>query len=160
MSMQLKALAMFCVALFVAMFFSIEVSGESAEEQMCVPMGTITIKPPAGLKPTKSTVAFPHSRHFATECRVCHHKWEGQKKIQSCRSAGCHDQISAPEKSGTYLSYSDVSIRYFKYAYHQACIGCHKQIRAKNLQLAKSYQVVEEKLPEAGPSGCIECHPK
>jgi hypothetical protein len=158
--MQLRAFAMLCGLLMVAMGFSIEVAGESAEDQMCVPMGEITIRPPAGLEPTKSVVQFPHSRHFDTECKVCHHKWEGQERIQSCRAPGCHDQISTPEKSEDYLSYSDVSIRYYKYAYHKACIGCHKEIRARNLQRAKSYQVVEEKLPEAGPSGCIECHPK
>ena len=33
-----------------------------------------------------------------------------------------------------------------------------KQVKAQNQALAESYQVVQEQLPSAGPSGCIECH--
>jgi hypothetical protein len=157
--MQLKGIGIVCMALILLTGVSLSVAGENAGE-MCVPMGNIELKPPEGVEPTKSTVEFPHSRHFATDCKACHHTWQGKDAIQSCSASGCHDQTSAPQAAEHYLSYSDVSIKYFKYAYHQACIGCHKDIKAKNLERAKSYQVVVETLPTAGPSGCIECHPK
>ena len=155
-----KSLAVTCLAVLIIAGISLDVSGEGPEGEMCVPMGIIELKPPEGAEQTKSTVEFPHSRHFATDCKVCHHTWEGTANIQGCMVSGCHDQTSAPQKSGHYLSYSDVSIKYYKYAYHKACIGCHKEIKAKNLEMAKSYQVIDEQLPSVGPSGCIECHPK
>jgi hypothetical protein len=156
--MNSKTLVVLGAALMLVLGITLQVSGEPSEGDMCVPMGMITLKPPPGVQAQKAEVQFPHARHFATECRVCHHKWEGQEKIQGCMSTGCHDLASAPKKTEAYLSYSDVSIRYFKYAYHQACIGCHKSIRASNLERAKSYQVSDETLPTAGPSGCVECH--
>lgn len=137
---------------------SLEVYGQSEGGEMCVPLGVITLKPPEGVEPQKSPVAFPHGQHFQTECKACHHKWQGAEKISGCTASGCHDQIKAPEKSSSYLSYSDVSIKYYKYAFHKACIGCHKEIKLKNRALAESYQVVQEQLPSSGPSGCIECH--
>ena len=157
--MQLKGIGIVCMALILLAGVSLDVAGENTDE-MCVPLGNIELKPPEGVQPTKSTVEFPHSRHFATECKVCHHTWQGEDAIQSCTVSGCHDQTNAPQTPEHYLSYSDVSIKYFKYAFHQACIGCHKEIKAKNLERARSYQVVTETLPTAGPSGCIECHPK
>lgn len=158
--MQLKATGFLCLVLVFVIAMTFEVFGQDTAEEMCVPMGVITIEPPSGVTPQKSPVEFPHSRHFATDCRQCHHTWRGEENIKSCQTAGCHDQIEAPKSAEGYLSYSDVSIKYYKYAYHQACIGCHKEIRAKNLEIAKSYQVLDEALPAAGPSGCIECHPK
>jgi len=160
MSMQGKRLGFLCVMLAIMVGMTCEVFGQDSEGEMCVPMGVITIKPPPDVTPQKSPVDFPHSRHFATDCRTCHHTWKGEEKIQGCQTSGCHDQANAPKTTESYLSYSDVSIKYYKYAYHEACIGCHKGIRAKNLQTAKSYQVLGEALPAAGPSGCIECHPK
>lgn len=156
--MERKGLVVVCLALLLTAALALEVSGES--EEMCVPMGDIILSPPEGVEATKEPVAFPHSRHFATDCKTCHHTWQGQEPIQGCMAAGCHDQTSPPKEQSKYLSYSDVGIKYYKYAYHQACIGCHREIRAKNLERAKSYMVLEEKLPEAGPSGCIECHPE
>ncbi|MFZ0612376.1 MAG: cytochrome c3 family protein [Desulfobacterales bacterium] len=159
--MQAKRMGFLCVvvvALVVAMTGG--VFGQDSEGEMCVPMGDITIGIPDGVTPQKSRVVFPHSRHFATDCKTCHHTWKGEEKIQGCQTSGCHDQASAPKTTESYLSYSNESIKYFKYAYHQACIGCHKDIRAKNLATAKSYQVLGESQPAAGPSGCIECHPK
>jgi len=156
--MDRKVLLIFCLALLLTAALALEVSGES--DEMCVPMGVITLEPPEGVEATKTSVDFPHSRHFATDCRSCHHTWQGEEPIQGCMAAGCHDQATAPKEQSKYLSYSDVAIKYYKYAYHQSCIGCHREIRARNLERAKSYMVLEEKLPEAGPSGCIECHPE
>ncbi len=133
---------------------SLEVYGQ----EMVVELGIITLEPPPGVESKRSSVPFPHGRHFETECRACHHTWQGTEPIKGCKASGCHDLIKAPERSSSYLSYSDVAIKYYKYAYHKACIGCHKEIKAQNKALAESYQVVQEQLPSAGPSGCIECH--
>lgn len=156
--MRCKSIGILCFALIITVGISFDVAGEDPESQMIVPMGVITLTAPQGVESKKAPVEFPHSRHFATDCKSCHHKWQGEEKIKGCQTSGCHDQAQAPKKAGSYLSYSDVAIKYFKYAYHQACIGCHKEIKAKNKQLAQSYQVVKEQLPPAGPSGCIECH--
>jgi hypothetical protein len=160
MRMQAKRMGFLCVVVAIVAGVTGVVFAQGSEDEMCVPMGVITIKAPPEVTPQKSPVDFPHARHFATDCKTCHHTWKGEEKIQSCQASGCHDQASAPDTAEAYLSYSDVAIKYYKYAYHQACISCHKEIRAKNLQAAKSYQVLGEPLPATGPSGCIECHPK
>ena len=152
-------IAFFSLCLIVFVGLAYEVAGEDSEGEMCIPMGVITIKPPEGVDAKKSPVEFPHSQHFVTDCKSCHHKWQGEGNIQGCMTSGCHDQIEATTKSGKYLSYSNEAIKFYKYAYHQACIGCHKKIREDNRKLEKSYQVIDEKLPTAGPSGCVECHP-
>ena len=156
--MQKQGIGLLVALTILLTVVSLDVYGQSEEGEMCVPLGIITLRSPEGVESKRSTVEFPHARHFETECRACHHKWQGTEQIKGCTASGCHDLIKAPEKSSSYLSYSDVSIRYFKYAFHKACIGCHKEIKAQNRALAESYQVVEEQLPHAGPSGCIECH--
>jgi hypothetical protein len=158
--MRIKELGVLCLIVAVILGLSLDVSGQGSEGDMCIPMGVVTIQAPEGVEATKAAVDFPHSAHFATDCKVCHHKWTGQEPIQGCMSNGCHDGIKAPETSAKYLSYSDVAIKYFKYAFHQACIGCHKEIKTRNMALEKSYQVEEGQIQPAGPSGCIECHPK
>ena len=157
--MMLKpALGLVFVCVMILVGSVIHVSGDATDQEMCVPMGTIMIKPPQGVDAKRSPVPFPHSKHFATACQECHHKWNGTEKIQSCQTSGCHDQAAPPAQKTRYLSYSNEVIRYFKYAYHQACIGCHQDIKEQNRKLEMSYQVIDEKLPEAGPSGCVECH--
>lgn len=158
--MRKKERGLLCLIIAVILGFTLAVSSGDAQDEMCVPMGDITIGAPEGVEVAKSAVEFPHSQHFATDCKTCHHKWEGIDNIQGCQTSGCHDEIKAPDTSDRYLSYSDVAIKYYKYAYHQACIGCHKEIKARNITLEKSYQVVDGKMEPAGPSGCIECHPK
>lgn len=158
--MQAKAMGLLCAVLVMMVGMTLNVFGQDPAEDMCVPMGVITLSAPEGVTAQKSAVEFPHARHFATDCRHCHHTWKGDEKIQGCMTSGCHDQTSAPKTSEGYLSYSDVSIKYYKYAFHKSCIGCHKEIKNKNLATAKSYQVLDETLPSTGPSGCIECHPK
>ena len=157
--MRKKDLLILCLSIAVILGLTLGVSSLSAQDEMCVPMGNITIEPPVGVEKTKAAVEFPHATHFTTDCKTCHHTWEGAEPITGCQTSGCHDSIKAPEKSGRYLSYSDIAIKYYKYAYHQMCIGCHKEIKARNIALEKSYRVVDEKLEPAGPSGCIECHP-
>jgi hypothetical protein len=148
------------LGLVVILGTTLKVSGQAAEDAMCVPMGQILIEPPEGVEAKKSPVPFPHARHFITGCRECHHKWTGEEKIQNCSTSECHDLIEPPQKPKKYLSYSDVAIKYYKYAYHQMCIGCHKEIKMANKAIEMSYKVVKDTLPAAGPSSCKECHPE
>lgn len=53
-----------------------------------------------------------------------------------------------------------MKIRYFKKAYHDMCIGCHKEIKKKNKALEASKASLGEKLAPTGPTGCNQCHPK
>ncbi|MBW1841730.1 MAG: cytochrome c3 family protein [Deltaproteobacteria bacterium] len=126
---------------------------------MCVPMGDIELMPPASVEAKRSPVNFPHSRHFNNDCKSCHHKWEGNAKIQNCTTAGCHDQVAAPKTKEKYLKYSDISIKYYKYAFHSQCVGCHKEIKQKRKAMEMSHTTLKDKLPATGPTGCKGCHP-
>ena len=156
--MQKQGIGLLVALTVLLTVVTLDVYGENEGGEMCVPLGTITLKAPEGVESKKTPVEFPHAQHFQTDCKTCHHKWQGSEPIQSCTASGCHDQIKAAERSSSYLSYSDKAITYYKYAYHKACIGCHKEIKVQNRKLAESYQVVNEKLPSVGPSGCTECH--
>jgi len=54
----------------------------------------------------------------------------------------------------------DQAIKYYKTAFHQMCIGCHKDMKKKNEELEFSYRKMEKELPKTGPTSCIQCHPK
>jgi hypothetical protein len=132
---------------------------ESDAKDMTVPMGVIVLAPDKSITPEKAPVEFNHSKHFIYDCRTCHHKWEGTAPVVGCTAAGCHDQLEAPKKPTKYLSYTETGIKYYKYAFHQKCVGCHKQEKEKRKKLEMSLMAVKDKLPETGPTGCVECHP-
>ena len=127
-----------CIVGIIIGGMALNVWGDESEETMCLTLGTITLAPPEGVEAQKSPVEFPHGRHFATECKSCHHKWQGEGKIKGCMTSGCHDQITAPDKPMRYLSYSNTAIKYYKYAYHKMCVGCHKEIKERNMALELS----------------------
>jgi hypothetical protein len=129
-------------------------------EFMRVPMGVIVLQPEGTVEPERSPVEFHHSKHFIYECRTCHHKWDGKTQISSCTASGCHDLLESPKKPTKYLAYTETGIKYFKYAFHQSCVGCHKAIKAQRKEMEMSYRMLKTKLPNTGPTGCIECHPK
>ncbi len=135
------------------------VFGES-EDEMIVPMGIIVIGPPESVEAKRSPVEFPHATHFRYECRTCHHKWEGPEVIQGCMTSGCHDVEVSPIKSGQRNVPKEVSIKYYKSAYHEMCIGCHKEIKRMNKELEMSLKKLPSELPASGPTGCFQCHPK
>ena len=135
-------------------------TGEENLEVMRVPMGVIVLQPEETVEQKKSPVEFHHSKHFIYECRACHHKWDGKTQITNCTTSGCHDLLESPKKPTKYLAYTDEGIKYFKYAFHQKCVGCHNAINAKRKKMEMSYQTLNAKLPNSGPTGCVECHPK
>jgi hypothetical protein len=162
---------------------SVDVSGQENEaseptlEDMSVPMGIIVLEPDESVEQKRTPVEFHHSKHFTFDCKKCHHKWEGKthvtfdcKKchhkwegkthVPTCRTTDCHDSFEPPKKPTKFLSYTETGIKYYKYAYHQMCVGCHKEIKIKRKAMEMSYTVLKDKLPKTGPTGCVECHPK
>ena len=42
--------------------------------------------------------------------------------------------------------------------YHELCIGCHKDLKLKNKNLATSTAPSGKDASKAGPTGCVKCH--
>ncbi|MGD2037128.1 MAG: cytochrome c3 family protein [Desulfobacterales bacterium] len=136
------------------------VSAEEDADEMCVPLGTIELAAPDGVEQKRAPVEFPHSLHFKFECQTCHHTWEGATQINGCMTSGCHDAKVAATKSKQGLPSRAEEIRYFKKAYHEQCIGCHKIMKLKNRKIEMSGKKLEEPLPATGPTSCVQCHPR
>ncbi len=135
-------------------------NSQNTGDTICLPTGTITIKAPEGVKMKRTEVAFPHSTHFSYKCQECHHKWNGSSQIPSCTASNCHDLTKSPKKAANQAAEPDLAIRYYKTAYHTECIGCHKEIKAKNKAQAMSTGFAPKDLQKTGPTGCVKCHPK
>jgi hypothetical protein len=134
-----------------------EFSLAGSKDDMCVPMGSIVLKAPAGAQPKRSAVTFPHARHFDVACATCHHTWGRTEPITGCMTSGCHDLAEPPKrKPGD----EDAAALYFKNAFHTSCIGCHKQIKAKAIAQQKSLKTSGPPPIKFGPTSCGECHPK
>jgi hypothetical protein len=132
---------------------------EATGKDMIVPMGVIVLKPDPSVEPERTPVEFNHGQHFKFDCRTCHHKWEGNTKITSCTTSNCHDLLKAPKKPTRYLDYTENGIKYYKYAFHQACIGCHKKIKTQQKKMEMLHKAPEEYSKNL-PTSCNECHPK
>lgn len=131
-----------------------------AADEMCVPMGDIDLKPLTE-EAKRAEVAFPHAVHFDYACQECHHKWNGKAPIVGCATSGCHDLTAAPKtKEGKPVKDPALKIRYYKKAYHDMCIGCHKAIKVKNKKMESAKASLGQKLAATGPTGCNQCHPK
>ncbi len=143
---------------FSGLFASEHGSGET--EEMCIPMGTFYIEPPESIEASRSKVSFPHSLHFSYNCNVCHHTWTGEGQIKNCMTSGCHDQTQSPKKAVREGSFSAEAIQYFKYAYHNQCIGCHREIRQANAKAEKRRRLGSVTIRKTGPTGCVQCHPR
>ena len=130
---------------------------KESSDDLCIPLGVISVKPPQSVKQNLSPVDFPHSKHFVFNCRECHHTWDLGIEVSGCMTSGCHDLIKAPEKSEKINA-----IMYYKKAFHEKCIGCHKEIKKQNLVMEKKASIDAKnlKIQKAGPTGCRDCHPK
>jgi hypothetical protein len=150
-----------CLSLALLLGTITIVSGQDTEDEMIVPMGIIVIEPPESVEAVRSAVEFPHSRHFiSVDCKSCHHTWEGPEIIKTCTTSDCHEITVSPTKSAKSGVDPNIAILYYKTAYHQMCIGCHKEIRIQNKKLEASFKELKETLTNPGPTGCILCHPK
>ncbi len=131
-----------------------------ADDEMCVPMGSITLAPLTA-EGKRSNVEFPHAIHFGYSCQQCHHTWQGEEAIANCTTSGCHDLAKRPiTESGQPVKDPALNIRYYKKAYHDMCLGCHKEIKKANTALETSKADLGAKLNATGPTGCNQCHPK
>ena len=154
--MQKIGIAVLCLIVSGIFGASLSISHDNSDEEMIVPMGTIELPPPEGVEAKRTAVAFPHSVHFTNACQVCHHEWEGPEQIQGCMASSCHDGTESPVKAKD----KSLETSYYKKAYHDMCIGCHLEIKRSNKQLELSGRTLDGALPAAGPTGCIQCHPK
>jgi Class III cytochrome C family len=153
--MHKKQIIMICLAISIFLAAGLVIASDDEGETLCIPLGVITLAPPDSVEAKRSEVEFPHSDHFGISCQQCHHQWDGESEIESCTTSGCHDLEEAPSKED-----GDEAILYYKKAFHEACIGCHKEMSAENAKLAKMYQPSDAKAVATGPTGCVKCHPK
>ncbi len=136
-------------------FFMGNVFADSNNGELCIPLGTITLSPPEGVEAERAPVEFPHSVHFDYSCKKCHHEWTGDAENISCMTSGCHDSSTS-----LLMTDEDEDYRYYKTAYHEQCIVCHKEIKEENKKREMSIKGIKGTLSKTGPTGCIECHPK
>jgi hypothetical protein len=134
-----------------------EQNDKKSGESLSIPIGKIELVPPEGVEPKRSTVEFPHSKHFTYNCRECHHKWDLSAELPGCMTSGCHNLVKAPKKSERIDA-----VLYYKKAYHEKCIGCHREIKKQNLAMEKKVSIDAKnlKIQKVGPTGCVICHPK
>lgn len=144
----------------LAMFFIFMITPGYAEEDLCIPMGELTLEPPDGVDQKRAPVDFPHSIHFEYACQECHHTWSGEAEIKNCSATECHDQLGTPKNPETGEPIPEMAIQYYKKAYHELCIGCHKEIKERNKELELSKEILDAPLMSTGPTGCVKCHPK
>jgi hypothetical protein len=127
--------------------------------QICIPLGSLKINPPKGFVATKPSVDFPHSSHFDITCKVCHHTWDYDNQIAGCSSPGCHDLLikEADEEKG--VKGAKPSPRFFRHAYHNSCIECHRSTRRQAILKEKQEGTSEttEQL-KIVPLQCEDCH--
>jgi len=133
---------------------------EGSDNPLCIPMGNFKITPPESVNQIRASVDFPHSKHFSYNCTKCHHKWDGGGKIQTCTTSGCHDQVTIPPKPLKNGVYTTDAIKYYKYAYHNQCRDCHRELKTQMTERTISTSETKTDLPKSIPTGCIECHPK
>lgn len=151
---------LFVTVLLLGVIWGSLLSADDKDDKMCVPLGKITLKSIAD-EAKRSEVTFTHTTHFNYACQQCHHKWTGKEAITGCTVSGCHDLAKAPkDESGKPVLDKVLNARYYKTAFHDSCIGCHKKIKMKNMAMEASKASLGEKLPPTGPTGCIQCHPK
>jgi len=103
-----------------------------------LPGDDFIIPKPECIEIKELSIPFPHSVHIGQyDCAVCHHTTD---VTAGCMDAGCHDLFvpASPEERR--------DIRFFEKAYHDLCIGCHRDLRKAQAP--------------AGPVACVGCHPK
>ena len=133
-----------------------QASDKETMDALFLPVGTLTLAAPRGVEMRRSPVAFPHSIHFDYTCKSCHHAWDGHSPVMGCAASGCHDR-AIPVKEAK----SDIPpIRFFKEAYHTSCLGCHRRLLQQRHHMVTSGAVMKKPLPNTGPTGCIQCHPR
>ncbi|MDM8537479.1 cytochrome c3 family protein [Desulfobacterales bacterium HSG17] len=138
---------------------SVGIASESTDGELVVPLGIIDLEAPEGVEAKRAAVEFPHSQHFSYACQECHHTWDGGAELNGCMTSGCHDITEAPKKSLVDGEFTGEGITYYKYAFHESCVGCHREIKKANLEESEKILPDNNKIQATGPTGCIQCHP-
>jgi len=163
-----KKMVILCLAIFMLLGGTLMASNVSfsedidEEDTLCIPVGKFALGAPDGAQQTLAGVEFPHSRHMTYNCSTCHHKWKYHAIVDTCATSGCHDLTEAPADAIKDGKYTAEGIRYYKYAYHNLCRGCHRENNAAFLEREKQDRFGTEPLEALrnGPVGCVGCHPK
>ncbi|MDP2647020.1 MAG: cytochrome c3 family protein [Desulfobacterales bacterium] len=135
-------------------------STEKKEYTISIPTEKRLIEPPKEVKKQRAVVGFFHSKHYTLTCIKCHHEWKGDAAIPKCSASKCHDLAKPPKKAEILASKTILEISYYKKAFHDLCIGCHQDMKRKNIEMEKSYLTLKPKIEKTGPTGCVLCHPK
>jgi len=143
-----------------ASVWGVSFADEETWLSITVPLSTLVLQAPAGVETKRTVVAFPHGNHFDYACKKCHHNWDGHSEIKTCTTSGCHDQTATSIKSEKAVAPASSPMRYYKQAYHQACIQCHRTLKLENTRLAQTVFFTKTKIQKTGPTGCIGCHKK
>jgi hypothetical protein len=136
-------------------------SAQATSGDSCFGEASYEIKAPEGVDARRGPVKFPHQAHFDFACVKCHHTFDGSEPPMGCMVSGCHDSIEAPVTTGK--AGASENMDYFKNAFHKACwLGCHKEIKVRNMELQKAAAAkgVKPKLAKTGPTTCDRCHGK
>ena len=160
-----KKMVILCVATIFVLGGALMASGSwvegiDEEGELTIPLGNLSVSAPSDAEITLPDSLFPHNRHMTYSCDTCHHKWDYTEDLQSCTASGCHDLAKAPEKSVKDGAYTEESIRYYKYAYHQMCRGCHREINAQNRAIDNQNRFAGSgaAIMRNGPVSCKGCH--
>lgn len=106
------------------------------------PEGPVEMKFPAEGNKYAPVQFLHHDGHLQyTDCKTCHHTWDGTSALLSCSSDGCHSDTSRENKREP-TSYDS--------AFHarkadQSCVGCHQKVSKENKD-------------SAAPTKCNDCH--
>ncbi|WDP92187.1 MAG: class III cytochrome C family protein [Desulfobacter sp.] len=147
--MKRTFIAVSCLVIFL---ITSDAFAQEPQQTLDLPTGTMTLVAPEGSEreAKRSPVLFPHSLHFGYSCKDCHHKWDGSSPVQSCATAGCHENLWASIPGTT--SDDEPKVKSLTGAYHQVCRDCHR----KEVKLQKDQGIKDV---VTGPIACDGCHP-
>ncbi|WDP85146.1 MAG: class III cytochrome C family protein [Desulfobacter sp.] len=140
-------IAVFCFAILLLTHDAIAQDPQT----LVLPTGNMILAAPEGgdRAPKLSPVSFPHSLHFSYSCKDCHHSWDGVEPVQSCATAGCHENLWA-SKPGE-LPLDARRVKSLTGAYHQVCRTCHRMEAAEQKEAGIKHVAT-------GPIACDGCH--
>ena len=136
------------------------VSGKEAVDEICIPMEPFLLEPSEGATEKYPPVEFPHSRHFDFSCKMCHHEWDYETPVSTCAASECHDLLEPPKKADKENADNYFPSRYYKDAFHNTCMVCHKIITLKNIETENKLRFTDKNtvIMNVGPLTCKGCH--
>jgi hypothetical protein len=137
----------------VGLMFSVALLGLSGAAEQKVP-DKIVIKSTLWKDHTKKPVEFNHKKHqedYKIKCTECHHVykdgknvWKKGDEVKKCQE--CHNEPTIKGEKKLPKAQQKLNL---KLAFHDNCVGCHKELKKKDK--AKYAKI---------PTTCVKCHPK